>query len=137
MVDVRVREAIVRAWHDEHFTYRQIASLLGVGEATVSRVLRLHRETASVAPRARGGGNRSPLREEVLDILERIVAELPDATLDELTEALMMKVDIDTSRSSVMRALHRLGFSRKKRLSLSSSETAPSDAHTDDRSARG
>ncbi len=137
MVDVRVREAIVRAWHDERLTYRQIASLLGVGEATVSRVLRLHRETASVSPRPRGGGNRSPLRDEVLDMLQHIVAELPDATLDELTEALMMKVDVDTSRSSVMRALHRLGFSRKKRLSQPSSETPLSDAHIDDCSARG
>jgi transposase len=136
-IDIRLREAIVRAWHEERLTYAGVASLLNVGEATVSRVLRLHRETASVAPRARGGGNRSPIRDDVAKILQKIVDELPDATLDELTEALMTAVDIDTSRASVMRALHRMGFSRKKRLSPPSSEIPPSVGHTDARSVRG
>src|SRR5271170_7199559 len=110
--EIRVREAIVRAWHEEKLTYAAIASLLGIGEATVSRVLRLHRETASVAPRAHGGGNWSPIRGEVAQALERLVAELPDATLDELTDALTKSVDVTTSRAAVLRALQRLGYSR-------------------------
>lgn len=137
MTDARVRKAIVRAWHTEGLTYAQIAERLGVGEATVSRTLRLHRETGSVDPRPRGGGNRSPIRDEVATILQRIVEELPDATIDEVTEALMTRVDIDTSRSSVMRALQRLGFSRKKRPSPPSNATHPSGVHTDDPSAAG
>lgn len=136
-IDIRVREAIVRAWHEEKLTYAAIASLLGVGEATVSRVLRLHRERGSVAPRSHGGGNRSPIRGDVAKALERLVRELPDATLDELKESLMNSVDVTTSRAAVLRALQRLGYSRKKRPSPRSKETRPSGARTASHSARG
>jgi predicted transcriptional regulator len=47
MVTRQVREAIVRAFHDRKLSYGEIAELLAVGEATVSRVLRRHRETKS------------------------------------------------------------------------------------------
>jgi transposase len=135
--DIRLREAIVRAWHQEKLTYAAIAALLGVGEATVSRVLRRYRETASVAPRVHGGGNLSPIRGEVAEALERLVAGLPDATLDELAQALMESTPVSTSRSAVMRALQRFGYSRKKRPSRRSSETPPSDAPTEGGSAPG
>jgi transposase len=135
--DIRLREAIVRAWHEKGLSYAAIASLLGVGEATVSRVLRRYRETASVEPHAHGGGNRSPIRGEVAAALERLVAEMPDATIDELTQALTASAPVTTSRSAVMRALQRFGYSRKKRPSPRSSATAPSDALTGARSARG
>jgi transposase len=135
--DIRVREAIVRAWHVEGLTYAAIASLLGVGEATVSRVLRRYRETASVTPREHGGGNRSPIHGEVAAALERLVAELPDATLDELTEALMKTTPVTTSRAAVLRALQRLGYSRKKRPSPPSSATRPSAKPTGARTAHG
>lgn len=135
--DIRLREAIVRAWHEEKLTYAAIASLLGVGEATVSRVLRRHRETASVAPRAHRGGNHSPIRGDTAAALEQLVARMPDATIDELTEALIDGERVATSRSSVMRALQRLGYSRKKRPLSPSSETPRSDALTGGRSAPG
>jgi transposase len=112
-LDVRVREAIVAARADG-MSYVEIATLLKVGEATVSRVLRLHRERGAVTPRARGGGNFSPITGKVADLLVRIVTSLPDATIDELTAALTKQAKVETSRSSVMRALRRLGFSRKK-----------------------
>ncbi|WP_434390906.1 hypothetical protein [Melittangium boletus] len=57
-----LRQAIVRAFHEEDMSSALIAHLLGVAQATVSRVLRLHRETGDVTPRPRGGGNFSPLR---------------------------------------------------------------------------
>ncbi len=130
MTGARLRKAIVRARKKEKLTYVQIAERFGVGEATVNRILRLHRETGSVAPRPRGGGNRSPIHDEIAALLKRLVAELPDATIQELTDALLKRVDIDTSRSSVQRAMQRLGFSRKKRPSQPSSATHPSGART-------
>lgn len=132
-LDTRVREAIVKS-HAAGFTYAEVAAQLGVGEATVSRILRLHRETASVAPRPRGGGNFSPIQGEVADLFVQIVKDLPDATIDELTEALL-QAKVKTSRSSVVRALDRFGFSRKKRPSSPSSATHPSAARIGKRSA--
>jgi transposase len=101
-------------------------------QATVNRVLRLHRETGSVAPRPRGGGNFSPLRGEVL----ALVKERPDATATELTDALIDRALVQTSPSSVKRALRRLNYSRKKRRSSPSSATRRSTASGGAHSAR-
>jgi len=110
---LRVRNAIVRLFADGH-RYRDIASALGVGEATVSRVLRLHRESGGLAPRPRGGGNFSPIRDDVAETLGALVGETPDATAEELRGLLESRTGVATSRSAVHRALHRMGFSRKK-----------------------
>lgn len=113
----KVREAIVRA-QQQGQTYAQIAALLGVGEATVSRVLRRHRETGAVMPKPRGGGNLSPIRGTVAETLVALIHERPDMTQAELAAALAERESVKLSRSSIKRALQRLGFSRKKRVSL-------------------
>jgi transposase len=131
-LDIRVRQAIVKSYASG-LTYAEISTQLGVGEASVSRILRLHREKESVAPLPRGGGNFSPIQGEVAELFLKIVERLPDATLDELTDALLSE-NVDTSRSSVVRALRRFGFSRKKRPSLPSSGTRPNAVPTGRRS---
>jgi transposase len=97
--------------------------LLGIGRATVNRILRLHRETSSLEPRPRGGGNVSPIHGEMAELLATIVKEMPDATVAELTAVLIKRSRTPTSRSGVQRALARLGFSRKKSASSRSSAT--------------
>ncbi|MBX5484936.1 MAG: transposase [Myxococcaceae bacterium] len=110
----KLRIAIVRAFHEQGMSYKEIAELLGIGEATVSRVLRRYRETGSVEPRPRGGGNFSPISGTAAAQLSALVEERPDMTLSELTEEFVKRTGVRTSRSSVGRALHRLGFTRKK-----------------------
>jgi len=110
---LKLRVAVLRA-RAEGRTYEEVATLLGIGRATVNRILRLHRETNSLEPRPRGGGNVSPIHDHVAELLAKLVAETPDATVAELAEMLMRRSRIATSRSSVTRALARLGFSRKK-----------------------
>ncbi len=113
----KLRLAIVRAFNDEGFTYAQIARLLDVGEATVSRTLRLFRETGGVTPRPRGPGRQSAIRGDVAKELKRLVKQSNDATSAELRETLIARTGVKTSISSVKRALKRLGFSSKKRSS--------------------
>jgi transposase len=120
-VDKRIRETIVRL-RGEGRSYEDIAETVGVGRATVNRILRLHRETGGLATRQPGGGNRSPIRDDVADALCAIVIEQTDATVDEITAVLVKQSRVSTSRSAVHRALSRLGFSRKK------SPTSPSSA---------
>lgn len=108
-----VRQAIVRL-HQQGRTYSEVAELLGIGEATVSRILRLHRETGHVAPRARGGGNHSRIRGSVAETLVRLVEGKPDSTSAELAGNLLSTTGVHVSRSAVVRALSRLGYSLKK-----------------------
>ena len=133
-MDKRVREAIVRA-RKMALSYEEIAELLAVGRATVSRVLRLERETGGVEPRPKGGGNLSVIRGQTAAMLEKIVASMPDATVAELTVELCSRAKIDASRASVQRALTRLGYTRKKRLSLRQSATTQSACSTTETSA--
>lgn len=135
-ISAPLREAIVRTYRDGGGTYDEVAETLGVGRATVSRVLRLKRESGAVVPRPRGGGNLSPIHGRVADLLVSIVRTMPDATVAELADTLMARGDVTTSRSSVLRALYRLGYSRKKSPSWRRSATRPSTAHDVERSAR-
>ena len=104
----------MRAFHEQGLSYKETAALLGVGEATVSRVLRRHRETGGVEPRPRRGGNRSPIAGSVLEALRQLAIAIPNATVTEFKRMLEQRTGVTTSRSSVQRALSRLGFTKKK-----------------------
>jgi transposase len=113
----KIRVAVVRAVEEKGMTYAEAAEMLGIGEASVSRILRRHRETGSVAPKPKGGGQISPIRGEIAKRLTALVSATPDATIEEMTNALIQETGVATSTSAVGRALRRLGFSRKKRSS--------------------
>jgi transposase len=134
-ISTRIRQAIVRLHQEEHRSYEEIAELLQVGRATVSRVLRRSRETGGVDRLPRGGGNLSPIHGRIAGLLGAVVSKMPDATVAELTAALVERADITTSRSAVLRALGRLGYSRKESRLWRSSGTAKSTAPDDARSA--
>lgn len=122
-VPIQVRRAIVRAVKDQGLTYQATADLLDVGYATVNRVLARYRRTKRVDPLPRGGGRQSPIQGRVADLLTQIVTTISDSTVEELTAALQKKARIKTSRSAVQRALHRMGYTRKKSPSWQRSAT--------------
>lgn len=132
----KLRLAIVRAFHKQGLTYQQIADLLDIGPATVNRILRLHRETGAVAARPRGGGRLSPIRGKVADELKRLVAKHPDSTIPELMELLVARTKIQTSLAAMKRAMHRLGFTHKKRSSSRLSATRRRTSGADESSLR-
>ena len=135
-VPEQVRHAIVRAVEEQRLTYQATADLLGVGYATVNRVVSRYRRTKSVATLPRGGGWESPIQGRIAELLAQIVTSMSDATVEELTAALRKRARVKTSRSAVQRALHRLGFSRKKSRSWLRSETHPTGEGSVESSAR-
>jgi transposase len=130
------RKTIVHARNELHLTYEEIAALVRRGRATVSRVLRLQRESGAVAPEPARGGNRSPIRGDVEETLKTLVAAMPDATIEELAHALEKRAYISTSESAVGRALRRLGYTLKKSASSRKNATRPSTRRGARRSAR-
>lgn len=135
-VPLRIRRAIVRAVEEKGLTYEEAAELLDVGRATVSRTLSRYRKTGSVASLPKGGGWASPIEGKIEQLLRRIVEEMSDATVEEMTAALIERGRIRTSRSAVYRALHRMGYSRKKSPSSRWSATPRNTAVSVDSSAR-
>jgi transposase len=134
-VPIQVRKAIVRAVEQQKLTYQATADLLDVGYATVNRVLSRYRKTKHVDPLPKGGGRKSPIHGRIAELLTQIVTVMSDATVAELTVALQKKARVSTSRSAVQRALHRLGYSRKKSHSWQRSATRPNGAASDASSA--
>ena len=77
-------------------------------------MVRLRRETGSLAPKRQGNLGRGKLS-CVKDWVHGRIAAQPDLKIDELTVELGADHGLKVHRSSVGRLLHRLGLSHKKR----------------------
>lgn len=111
--DVRFRERAVAAYHAGAGGYEDLARVFGIGYRTLQRWVARERATGSVAPRPNGGGWHSPIE---MAMLERVVREVPDATVAELCWAYNRRVppSARTTRTSFGRALRRATFVLKK-----------------------
>ncbi len=109
-----LRKRIVDAVERGVGTKRALATLFGVHESFIYKLLCQKRERGDIAPLPHGGGARAKLTEPALRILTDLVAETPDATLEELGEQLKKTARVAVSQSTICRGLQALGLSRKK-----------------------
>lgn len=110
--DLRIR--IVEARAQDRQTYEQLAERFGVGRASVSRVLRLARETGSVEPTPHAGGTPKRVTATEHAVLHELIRARPDATLAELCADLATRTGVRISRSTMSRELRRLQLTLKK-----------------------
>ena len=109
-----LRQRIVAAVEQQQETIAQVAELFGVTERYVYKLLKLQRETGDLAPRPPGGGAVAKLNEARLLRLAELVAQRPDATLEELQQALNRRRKQTVSVSTVWRGLQQIDFTLKK-----------------------
>ncbi len=109
-----LRQKIVDAVERGIRTRSEIATLFGVHESFVYKLLRQQRERGDIAPLPHGGGAVAKLNQDQLAILSEMVSDSPDATLDELRTQIKKQMRIEVSVPTVWRALDALGLSRKK-----------------------
>lgn len=111
-----LKERIVRSVLEEGFTQAETARRLLVTEATVSRTMKAYRERGTVAPKEFKPGRAPKLQEEHLEWIAAKMKESPFLSTYELTPLFNEAFpEVAVHRSTVLRALHRLGFSQKKR----------------------
>lgn len=110
-----LRERIIRAVEGGEQTKRAVAAQFDVHESFLYKLLRQRREVGHVAPLPHGGGHTAKLQEKQLAQLTDLVAQRPDATLDELREQLQKKARVKVGRTTLWRALESLDLPRKKR----------------------
>lgn len=113
-----LRRRIIRAWQEEKPSVEELAERFAVGTATIKRLTRRFRETGSVNPRPHGGGQKHKIPPEMLPRVQRLIEGNPDWAIQELTVAYNRQERTDVSRSTMVRAVGRLGFTRKKSPSL-------------------
>lgn len=115
-IAVDVRKRVVAAHGRGLGTYAELAELFGVGEASVSRWLRLQREEGSLTPKPLPG-RAAKLDDEGLAVLRELVATHSDATLAELGKMLRERTGVSLAVSSIHKTLAKLGITRKKKTS--------------------
>src|SRR5262244_1958080 len=111
---LELRQRIVAAVDQQEHTIEEVAALFGVSERYVYQLLKLRRETGDLSPSPHGGGGPLKLDEAKLLELAGLVAEFPEATLDELRELLRRRCRINVSINPVWRGLQPIDFTLKK-----------------------
>ena len=117
-VDLRKR---VLADCDSGMKTKEVAAKFDVSQAWVRRLKQNRRETGSIAPRPRSGGRPAIIVGKRRERLKQLLAEHPDATVDELHRRLRLKC----CRSTVHNTVVAMGLSYKKSHSVPANKTVP------------
>jgi transposase len=114
-ISVDLRRRVIALSKLSGTTYAYIAEDLGIGVATVGRILRLHRETGDVCPKPQNGGAPRRLNAAHTEMLVEIVREQPDATTADIS-AIWNRAhpDLPLAPNTVGKYLRRAGYSYKK-----------------------
>jgi transposase len=129
-----LRRRVVDAYRNGRGTYREVAEIFGVGEASVDRWLRLARERNDVGPEPHAGGVSPRIPEEQYGALAKLVAEKPDRAVVDLRDEWQQRYGVALSRSAMQRALLKAGFRWKKNAFVRPSKTAPKSKRSAPRS---
>ena len=119
--DLRVR--VLKAVADGA-THREAAEHFGVSAASVSRWRTLERRTGDVRPGPLGGDRRSGRIEAQADLIFELLDAAPDATLDELRDALAERGQV-FGDGTLRRFFRRHAITRKKRRRTPTNKSAP------------
>ena len=114
---IDLRSRIVHAYFSHEGSQADLAKRFQVSERWLQNLLRPQRETGSIEPLPHGGGRERIIGADKEALLLSILAETPDASLDELRE----RCGVNGSRMCVARALERLDVTRKKSRSFARS----------------
>jgi putative transposase len=118
-----LRTKIVDAYQRGEGTQRGLAERFGVSGTFVVDLLRRFRQTGSVEPKPRGGGQQPRLDANHLEVVTALVKKDPDATLDEMIERVAEQTGVRVSNPTMSRVLTRLNLPRKKSRSTPASAT--------------
>lgn len=112
ILSIDLRRRIVESYESgKTRTYKETARMFGVGEATVSRLIRKKKETGDLLPGKRGGG---PQRMVDMAWLRENAKEYPDKRLIDRVEDWEKKTGFRVSLSTMCDAMHVIGYSYKK-----------------------
>lgn len=103
-----LREQIVGAYEEGEGTVRELAARFGVSPRSVSRYLKLKRETGSLAPRIPSRNGPAPKLDP--EMFCRLWHEHPNASRSELARLLKERAGVAVHRSTISRTAKRLGL---------------------------
>ena len=111
---IDLREKILRACDERLGSQCAIATLFGVSQSFVEKLLRRRRTTGDISPRPHAGGRRAICDATALAHVRRLVHEHSDATLAELSAQLEAQHGLRVSVPTMGRIVLSLKLPRKK-----------------------
>ncbi len=112
---VDLRQKIIDVYNEGNLSQRQLAKQFHVAKSFVQKLLKQYRETGNIAPLKRKKQTPTKLNLTQLKVLEELVKNNNDATLEELRDQFIATTGIIISRSTVDRMLHRFNLTFKKK----------------------
>ena len=121
-----LRQKIIDSYENGEGSLRQLARRFKVSLDCVRRLVKSYRKEGSLFPKPHAGGRERSLKPVHLAVLQTLVEEDNDATLEQLAQRLADQTQLKVSGSTICRALTALGITRKKK-SLKASEAYTSE----------
>jgi transposase len=118
-----LRQKILRACDQRLGSQRALATLFGVSQSFVEKLLRRRRVTGDISPRPHAGGRRAICDATALAHVRQLVQEHPDATLAELAAQLEAQHGLRVSVPTMGRIVLHLKLPRQKSRSMPMSAT--------------
>ena len=107
---IDLRQRVLAAVDAGQETQGQIASRFTVSTRWIRKLVARRAETGEIRPKPNTGGRKALIQGETAQALRDAIAKEPDATLDELREA----IGFDGCTVTVWRAIERLKITRRK-----------------------
>lgn len=112
---LELRERIVAAVDEQEQTIAEVAETFRVTERYIYKLLHLRRERGDLRPLPHGGGAAPLLNEARLLVVAELVAQYPDATLEEYGKLIAARCGVKVCLTTVWNALGQCALTRKKR----------------------
>lgn len=109
-----LRRRIVAAYQAGEGTLEQVADRFKVGPASVSRLLRLERETGSIEPKTYTRTAETRVRAEDIPLLKTWLTDNSSLTQDELAQRYEQETARSVSQRTISRVLKKANITRKK-----------------------
>jgi len=127
---IDLRAKIIKLYEEGKISQRKLSEQFDVALSFIEKLIKQYRETGSVAPKKRIVQTPTKLNQEQIKVLEKLVEENNDATLDELSQMLHECTGELISRVTVGRMLKKLNLTFKKNVASNRKRKRKSAATT-------
>ncbi|MDJ0676987.1 MAG: transposase [Calothrix sp. MO_167.B42] len=112
-----IRQKIIQSYINREGSYRELARRFSVSLSFVQTLIHRFQDTGTVDPLPHRGGKKAKINDSHTHILNKLIAENNNATIEELCELFYIKTQTKVSESTMRRGLRKLGLTRKNNFS--------------------
>ena len=113
-----LRQKVFDAYQNGEGSIRQLAKRFSVSASFVNDLIQRHRQAGTISPKPHGGGAVAKLKAPQLQVLQTLLEQDQDATLETLATRLYEHTQIQVGISTIHRAIVKLKLTRKKILQV-------------------